>query len=95
MAEQLKGTVAEKPAVSGTLSNTPGRQTVASNYEILENKPKINGVELIGDKSFEDLGLSDFVSSMELEEVQLALEKELENLQKELDNLVDGNEVAY
>lgn len=26
-------------------------------YEELENKPKINGVELIGDKSLSDLGI--------------------------------------
>ena len=32
--------------------------TQAGNYENLINKPKINGVELIKDKSFEDLGMS-------------------------------------
>lgn len=32
--------------------------TQAGNYENLTNKPKINGVELIKDKSFEDLGMS-------------------------------------
>ena len=29
-------------------------------YNKLENKPRINGVELSGDLSFEDLGLPDF-----------------------------------
>ena len=33
-------------------------QTKSGNYENLTNKPKINGVELIKDKSFEDLGMS-------------------------------------
>lgn len=28
------------------------------NYNYLENKPKIEGVELLGDKSLEELGLS-------------------------------------
>lgn len=27
------------------------------NYEVLDNKPKIEGVELVGDKSFEELGM--------------------------------------
>lgn len=31
--------------------------TGTSNYEELKNKPKINEIELIGNKSFEDLGL--------------------------------------
>lgn len=31
--------------------------TGISNYEELKNKPKINEIELIGNKSFEDLGL--------------------------------------
>ena len=33
----------------------------ATNYETLENKPKINGVELLGDKSSEDLKIRDGV----------------------------------
>lgn len=32
------------------------RSTGTNNYESLVNKPSINSVELIGDKSFEDLG---------------------------------------
>lgn len=31
--------------------------TVDNNYEILVNKPSINGVELIGNKTSEDLGI--------------------------------------
>lgn len=30
----------------------------SSDYSDLENKPKINGVELAGDKSLEDLGIT-------------------------------------
>lgn len=34
-------------------------QTISDiNYNNLRNKPSINAVELIGDKSFDDLGLS-------------------------------------
>ena len=32
-------------------------ETVTSDYEKLLNKPKIEGVLLLGDKSFEELGL--------------------------------------
>lgn len=45
----------EKVMVSGT-----------SDYEKLKNKPRLNGVELIGDKSFEDVGLV-ALSNSELE----------------------------
>ena len=32
-------------------------QRVSKNYEVLINKPQINSVELIGNKTFEELGL--------------------------------------
>lgn len=32
-------------------------------YNLMSNKPLINGVELIGDKSFQDLGLSSISGS--------------------------------
>ena len=44
--------VATKEYVDGEI------ETKSGNYENLTNKPKINGVELIKDKSFEDLGMS-------------------------------------
>jgi len=34
--------------------------TMNNNYNELINKPSINGVELVGDKSFEDLGIDVF-----------------------------------
>lgn len=34
-----------------------GAITAIKNYNLLTNKPQINGVELVGNKSFEDLGL--------------------------------------
>lgn len=36
---------------------------VEGDYEVLNNKPKINTVTLIGDKSFEDLGLERITNS--------------------------------
>ena len=63
--------------VSGTLSNVPG----IANYERLNNKPQINGVELSGNKTAKELGL--------------ASSSQVEQLQKTIDGLVDGNEVAY
>lgn len=63
--------------VSGTLSNVPA----IANYESLKDKPQINGVELSGNKTTNDLGL--------------ASAKQVEQLQKTIDGLIDGNEVAY
>ena len=39
-----------------------------NNYENLNNKPKVNGVELSGDKSFEELGVSP-LSNLEIMEI--------------------------
>lgn len=39
-----------------------------ANYELLQNKPQIENVELLGNKSFEDLGLSN-ISNMRLEQL--------------------------
>lgn len=51
------------------------------NYESLKDKPQINGVELSGNKTAKELGL--------------ASASQVEQLQKTLDGLIDGNEVAY
>lgn len=63
--------------VSGTLSNVPA----IANYESLKDKPKVNGVELSGNKTAKELGL--------------ASASQVEQLQKTIDGLIDGNEVAY
>lgn len=42
--------------------------TNTSDYNALQNKPQIESVELIGDKSFSDLGLSN-ISNMRLEQL--------------------------
>lgn len=81
MAEQVNGTVASNADISGQLSGAPA----VSNYEKLNRKPQINGVELEGNKTFEDLGMDKVFAS----------KQDVEKMQKALDNLVDGNEVAY
>lgn len=52
-----------------------------ANYESLNDKPQINGVALSGNKTAKELGL--------------ASASQVEQLQKTIDGLVDGNEVAY
>lgn len=92
MAEQVNGTVTGTPDISGQLSGSPA----VSNYERLGKKPQINGVELIGNKSFEDLGMDKvFATKQELQLQKISVNKEIEALQKKFEELVDGNEVAY
>ena len=49
-------TIEEQQAVGVDCEETI-QMLVNGDYNILENKPLINGVELTGDKSFDDLGL--------------------------------------
>lgn len=63
--------------IDGVLSES-GEQTVdvlaegnitgTSNYNRLKNKPQINGVELIGDKTFEELG-AEGLTNIEIETI--------------------------
>lgn len=41
---------------------------VENNYEKLRNKPQIENIELIGNKSFEDLGMTE-ISNLEILEI--------------------------
>lgn len=52
-----------------------------ANYESLKDKPQVNGVELSGNKTAKELGI--------------ASASQVEQLQKTIDELIDGNEVAY
>lgn len=63
------------------VSGTLSNVPAIANYESLKDKPQINGVELSGNKNANDLGL--------------ASASEVEQLQKTMDRLIDGNEVAY
>ena len=42
--------------------------TNTSDYQLLKNKPQIESVELIGNKSFNDLGLTN-ISNMRIEQI--------------------------
>lgn len=53
-AETLSGSLSTEAPISGTLKMAD--RVVEKDYENLKNKPSINGVELVSDKSFEDLG---------------------------------------
>ena len=53
-AEILSGSLNADASMSGTLKMAD--RVIEKDYEKLVNKPSINGVELIKDKSFEELG---------------------------------------
>lgn len=63
--EQLRGSIIGEENLSGKIdSEAPlkGKLNISGSsgtkdYEKLKNKPQINGVELIGNKSLEDLGI--------------------------------------
>lgn len=63
--EQLSGSIVGEESLNGKIdSEAPlkGKLNLSNysgtrDYEKLRNKPQINGVELIGDKSLEDLGI--------------------------------------
>ena len=63
------------------VSGTLSSVPAIANYESLKDKPQINGVELSGNKTAKELGL--------------ASASQVEQLQKTIDGLIDGNEVAY
>lgn len=51
--QEISGDIAQTQEISGELSTYKDK---TSNYEELVNKPSINEVELIGNKTFDDLG---------------------------------------
>ncbi len=77
----MNGSMTGSVDIVGNLSGAPA----VSNYEKLTKKPKINGVELVGNKTFEELGLDKVYATKET----------VEKLQQTIDNMIDGNEVAY
>lgn len=68
------GKVSVTPAISSNEISAPAQLatqvqvTNTSNYELLTNKPQIEGVELTGDKTFNALGLSN-ISNMQIEQI--------------------------
>lgn len=53
-AASMSGSLSADNSMSGTLKMAD--RVVEKDYENLKNKPSINGVELVSDKSFEELG---------------------------------------
>lgn len=53
IGQTLTGSLTKEQSLTGGLTVPEGG---TKDYNKLSNKPKINGVELIGDRSFEDLG---------------------------------------
>ena len=53
-AETLSGSLNADASMSGNLKMAD--RVIEKDYEKLVNKPSINGVELVQDKSFEELG---------------------------------------
>lgn len=58
--------VAEQSPPLALHARDGGSGGTATDYEILRNHPRINGVELIGDKTGEELGLLDEIENTEI-----------------------------
>ena len=91
--------------LTGTMSSVPN----SNNYENMSHKPQINGVELTGNKTSEELGLGsgsgvpvptkvselENDSKFQTEEQVKDIRDAVEKMGRRLDELVDGNEVTY
>ena len=62
----LTGTISSPDSLRGSISVSEVRYITELDYEKLMNHPSVNDVELIKNKSFDDLGLS-ALSNTELE----------------------------
>ena len=69
-AETLSGSLNADASMSGTLKMAD--RVIEKDYEKLKNKPSINGVELIKNKSFEELGCTPMKNSEILEIIKIA-----------------------
>ena len=61
----MRGSLSRNGTLGGNISLPDGGE---KNYERLSNKPHINGVELIGDKSIEALGV-ETLTNMEIKTI--------------------------
>ena len=75
--------------LTGTMSSVPD----SNNYENMSHKPQINGVELTGNKTKVSELEND--SKFQTEEQVQEIRKTVEELGRRMDELTDGNEVAY
>ena len=73
----LTGELSSISAVEGTL-NAGSVSFGTTNYDELDNKPSINGVELVGNKTSDDLGIAtkEYVDSVITNSITTALEGE-------------------
>ena len=56
----MSGSLNADTGMSGSLNMA--ERVYENDYEKLHNKPKINGVELVGNQSFDDLGMSELTA---------------------------------
>lgn len=68
--------VIEKEDSSGTIVNEDGARIV-NNYNSLKNKPKINGIELTGNITSEDLGLGNSNENISIEDLAIQYSPEI------------------
>ena len=59
-AASMSGSLNADTGMSGTLNMA--ERVYENDYEKLHNKPKINGVELVSNQSFDDLGMSELTA---------------------------------
>lgn len=59
-AASMSGSLNAETGMSGSLNMA--ERVYENDYEKLHNKPKINGVELVGNQSFDDLGMSELTA---------------------------------
>lgn len=59
-AASMSGSLNADTGMSGSLNMA--ERVYENDYEKLHNKPKINGVELVGNQSFDDLGMSELTA---------------------------------
>lgn len=59
-AASMSGSLNSETGMSGSLNMA--ERVYENDYEKLHNKPKINGVELVGNQSFDDLGMSELTA---------------------------------
>ena len=59
-AAKMSGSLNADAGMSGDLKMA--ERSSENDYEKLHNKPKINGVELVGNQSFDDLGMSELTA---------------------------------
>ena len=66
--EELVGTLHQEIPVINAEISIPSTGVVVGDYDLLNNKPKIEGVELTGELNFSDFGLTP-VTDSEIDEI--------------------------